>query len=66
MVIAAGAAWGPGLGLAVGAGVEVLGIELVETAACEAQFRGGGWGVEMAGAKAGQEVTNEGRGTTMN
>ena len=66
MVIAAGAARGPGLGLAVGAGVEVLGIELVEAAACEAQFRGSGWGVEMAGAKAGQKVTNEGRGTTMN
>ena len=65
MVIATGTARNPGVGLAVGAGVEVLGIELVEAAAREAQLRGGGWGVEMTGAKAGQKVANEGGGTTM-
>ena len=44
MVIAAGTARGPGVGLAVGTSMEVLGIELVEAAAREAQFRGGGLG----------------------
>jgi len=47
------------------AGVEILGIELVEAAARETQFRGGGRGVELAGAKTGQEMADEGSGTTM-
>lgn len=65
MVIAAGEARCPGVGLAVSAGVQVFGVELVEAAAREAQFRRGVGSVEMTGGEAGQEVAKEGRRTTI-
>ena len=66
MMIATGTGWNPGVALSVGAGAEILSIELVEAAAREAQFRSGARGVELASTEVGQEVTNEGGGTTMN
>ena len=65
IVVATRTARGPGVGLAVGTSVEVLGIELVEAATREAQFPSDGLSVELAGTKAGQEVANEGGGTTI-
>jgi hypothetical protein len=65
VVIAAGAARDPGVGLAMSAGVKVLGIELVEAAARESQLGGGGRRIDLARAETGQQMANEGRGTTM-
>jgi hypothetical protein len=63
MVIAAGTARGPGVGLAVSTSVEVLSVELVEAAAREAQFCGRRRGIDVAAAEAGQKVADEGRST---
>ena len=53
MVIAAGTARRPGVGLTVGAGVKVVAIELVEAGTPQAQFVGGRARREMLGAMLG-------------
>ncbi len=60
MVIAAGTAGGPSVGLTVGAGVEVVAVEFVEAGMPQAQFGGGGARGQLLGAMLSQEVTNEG------
>ena len=59
MVIAAGTAGRPSVGLTVGAGVEVVAIEYVETGTPQAQFGSGRARCQLLGAMLGQEVTNE-------
>jgi hypothetical protein len=59
VMIAAGAAGRPGVGLAVRAGVEVSGVEFVEAGPAQAQFAGGGAGADLAGAITVKEVPDE-------
>jgi hypothetical protein len=59
MVIAAGGSGRPGLGVAGGAGAEVLGVKLVETGTCQSQFAGRSAGADLAGAITVQEVADE-------
>jgi hypothetical protein len=51
--------------VAGGGGAEVLGVEFVEAGASQSQFGGGAPGAELAGAITVEEMTNEGRGQTM-
>jgi hypothetical protein len=60
MMIAAGMAGRPSVGLTVGAGVEVVAVEFVEAGTPQAQFGGGHARRQSLGAMLGQEVTNEG------
>jgi len=60
VVIAAGVAGSPGVGVALGAGAQIGRVELVEAGAGEAEFGRGGAGVEVAGAVTGQEMTDDG------
>ena len=64
MVIAAGASGRPSLGVALGISLHVTGIERVKACVCQAQFAGDGLSGELAGAMAGQEVTDERSGQT--
>ena len=61
LVIAAGATGRPGVGVAVGARLEVVAVEFVEAGAGQAQFVGGGAGGELPGAVAVEQVADEGR-----
>ena len=47
VMVAAGTARGPGVGAALGTGPEVSAIKLVEAGAGQAEFGGGGAGVEL-------------------
>jgi hypothetical protein len=60
MMVAAGAAGCPGLGVPLSAGTQIVGVEFVEAGAGQAQFGGGGTRGEVPGAMVGQEVTDEG------
>lgn len=60
MMVAAGAAGRPGIGVALGAGAQIVGVEFVEAGAGQAQFGGGSARGEVPGAMVGQEVTDEG------
>jgi hypothetical protein len=60
MMVAAGAAGRPGIGVALGAGAKIVGVEFVEAGAGQAQFGSGGARGEWPGAMVGQEVTDEG------
>jgi hypothetical protein len=53
MVIAAGTAGRPGVGLTMGAGVEVVAVEFVEAGTPQAQFGGGRARRESLGAMLG-------------
>jgi hypothetical protein len=64
VMIAAGEAGRPGVGLAVRAGVEIIGIEFVEAGTGQAQFSGGGAGADMTGAMTVEEMTDERSGVT--
>ena len=64
-VIAAGSAGRPEVLLVMGAGGEVIGVELVEAAAGEMEFAAGLACVEMSGTELGQEVTDQWSGETM-
>jgi hypothetical protein len=64
-MIAPGTAWEPGVGLALGAGAQVLAIELVETGRAQAQFGGRRSGGELAAAISRQEVADERSGQTL-
>ncbi len=66
MVIAAGTTGRPGVGLPVGASVEVVAVEFVEAGTPQAQFGGGRARRQSLGAMLGQEVTNEGSRKAMN
>jgi hypothetical protein len=59
MVVAAGAAGGPNVGVALGAGAQIVAAEL-EAGTGEAQFGGRLDGGEFLGAVAGQEMTDDG------
>jgi len=61
-MVTAGATGGPGVGLALGASAQGGAVEFVEAGRLQAQFGGGGAGVEMLGAMFGQQVANEGGG----
>jgi hypothetical protein len=60
MMVAAGAAGRPGVGMALGAGLEVVAVKFVEAGARQPQFTGGVWGGESAGAVAVEQVADEG------
>ena len=64
-MIAAGDAGRPTLGVALGAGTQISGAQLVETAGAEVQLGGDLLRGELAGAGQGQEVTDQGRGNTV-
>jgi hypothetical protein len=63
-MIAAGEARRPGVGLAVGAGMEVIGVEFIEAGAGQAQLPGGSAGADLAGAMTVEEMTDERSGVT--
>lgn len=64
VMIAAGDAWSPGVGLAMGAGQQIAGAELVEAAEADSQFeRDGCWG-DQAATGLGEEMTDEWSGDT--
>jgi hypothetical protein len=62
VMIAAGEARCPSVGLAVGAGEQIVGAELVEAADADAQFEGDGCGRDQAGPGLGIEMADDGRG----
>lgn len=64
-MVAAGGAWEPERFLMMGAGAKVVGVEFVETAAGEFESGGGVGGVDVPGAKAREEVTDQWRGETV-
>ena len=64
-MITAGNTGHPGGLLLVSARAQVVGVELVKAAAGEAEFFGGGLGLEEAGAEASQHVTDQWSGTAM-
>jgi len=65
VMVAAGAARRPSVGLAVGAGVEVLGVKFVETGPGQAQLAGGGAGADLADAIAVEKMADERSGVPM-
>jgi hypothetical protein len=65
VMVAAGEAGRPGVGLAVGAGVEIIGVEFVEAGTGEAQLSGGRTGADLAGAITVKEMADERSGVTM-
>lgn len=64
MVIATGTIRSPGVGVAVGAGVQVVGVEFVEAGTSQSQFGGGGASADLAGAVTVQEMADEWSGQT--
>ena len=60
MMIAAGTARRPDLGLALGTGAQVVAVKLVEVGTGQAQFPGRFGGREFVASMLGQEVTEEG------
>jgi hypothetical protein len=64
VMIATGEARGPGVGLAVSAGVEVFGVEFVEAGTGQVQLSGGGTGADLAGAITVKQMTDERSGVT--
>lgn len=64
VMVAAGEAGRPGVCVAVGAGVEVNGVEFVEAGTGQAQLSGGGAGADLTGAITMEEVTEERSGVT--
>ena len=62
VVIAAGEAGGPALGLALGTGTQVTGAQLVEAADTDAQFGGDCCGRTVAATGLGEEVADQWRG----
>ena len=54
----------PGLDVALSAGEQVVGKEFIKACVRQSQFAGGGLSGELAGAMAGQEMTNERSGQT--
>ena len=64
MVIATGTPRSPGVGVAVGAGAQVVGVEFVEAGTRQSQFAGGGASADLAGAITVKEMTDERSGET--
>jgi hypothetical protein len=65
LVIAAGVARDPGLGVAVGGDAQIGAVEFVEAGFGQLQFGLNAGGAELAGAELGQHVANERRGQAM-
>ena len=61
-MIAAGPTGRPGFGVALSAGAQVVGAQLVEAAQADAQFERNRFGREQAGAGLGEEMADQGRG----
>ena len=61
-MVAPGAAGRPGVGVALGAGLEVVAIEFIEAGGSQTQFTGRVTSAELPGAVAGQEMADEGSG----
>jgi hypothetical protein len=59
VMIATGEAGRPSVGMALGAGEQVVGAELVEAAEADAQFEGDRFGHKQAGAGLSEEMANE-------
>jgi hypothetical protein len=64
-MVAAGVAREPKGFLLVSASAQIIGVEFVETTAGEVEFGGGGVGVQLLRAEAGQDVTDQRYGETM-
>lgn len=64
VMVAAGEPRRPSVGLAVGAGVEITGVEFVEAGTGQAQLSGGGAGADLADAITVKEMTDERSGVT--
>jgi hypothetical protein len=64
MVIAAGTTRRPGVGVAAGAGAQVVGVEFVEAGTGQTQFAGGSASAEVASAMTVEEVADERSGQT--
>lgn len=64
VMVAAGETGRPGVGLTVGASVEVCGVEFVEPGTGQAQFLGGRTGADLAGAITVKQMTDERSGVT--
>ena len=64
MMISAGATGGPGVGLALGTGAEIVGVKFVEAGMSQPQFVGDTDGAEVSGAEAVEDVTDEWSGQT--
>ena len=62
VMVAPGAAGRPGVGVALGAGLEVVAIEFIEAGGSQTQFTGRVTSAELPGAVAGQEMADEGSG----
>ena len=61
----AGAPGRPGFGVAVGAGAQIVGVQLIDAAQAQAQFQGERGGREPAGTGLGEEMTDQRRGDTV-
>jgi hypothetical protein len=64
-MIAAGASGRPRVRLTLGTGRQIVGVDLVEPGERQSRFLGGGLRGEFLLAMAGEDVTNEGSGETM-
>jgi hypothetical protein len=58
VMVAAGRMGSPEVGLALGAGAQVVGAQIVEMAQMDVQFAGGGLGREALSAYFGEQVTD--------
>ena len=61
----AGAPGRPGFGMALGAGAQIVGAQLLAAAPAEAQFQGARGGRAPAGTGLGEEMTDQRRGETV-
>lgn len=64
-VITAGGAGRPECFLVMSTGAEIIGVEFREAAARKPEFARGATGVELLGAEAGQNMTDQRRGETL-
>lgn len=64
MVISTGYAGRPNLGVAPGAGTQILTVEFIKARAGQAQFASGLAGGEFTGAMAGQQMADDRSGQT--
>ena len=65
MMVAAGSLGCPGVGVALGAGAQVVGAQLVETAGMKVQFEGRCLGREVSRADFGEEMADQRSGQTV-
>jgi hypothetical protein len=65
MMISAGETGGPGVGLALGTGAEIIGVKFLEAGMSQSQFGGRTDATEVSGAEVVEDVTDEWSGQTM-